>query len=116
MNKYFRQKINKTVILIDMIDTITVTLNLYFQSTILKKIIIHSVFQSTRNIRAFSGIDNTLVYKTSLRKFKRIEITSSICSNNNSMKQEINQRKRNGREKKDYTETKQEDTEQPVGQ
>ena len=32
------------------------------------------------------------------------------------MKQEINQRKRNGREKKDYTETKQEDTEQPVGQ
>lgn len=37
MNKYFRQKINKTtVILIDMIDTITVTLNLYFQNTILK--------------------------------------------------------------------------------
>ena len=78
-----------------LIDTIAVTLNLYFQGTILKKKRIHSVFQCTRNIQAFSGIDNTLVYQTSLKKFKRIEITSSICSNNNNMKQEINHRKRN---------------------
>ena len=83
------------------------------QSTIFKKIIIHSVFQSTRNIRAFSGIDNTLVYKTSLRKFKRIEITSSICSNNNSMKQEINHKKRN--KENNYMEIKQHANKYPVG-
>ena len=35
MNKYFRQKINKTTVIL--IDTIGVTLNLYFQGTILKK-------------------------------------------------------------------------------
>ena len=38
-----------------------------------------------------------LGHKTSLNKFKRIEIISSNCSNHNGMKLEINYRKKNGK-------------------
>ena len=43
----------------------------------------------------FSRIDHILGHKTSLNKFKRIEIVCSILSDHNSMKPEINHRKKN---------------------
>ena len=42
----------------------------------------------------FSRIDHILGHKTRLNKFKRIKIISSIFSNHNGMKLEINRRKR----------------------
>ena len=54
-------------------------------------------------------------HKTSLNKFKSIEIISSIFSTHNDMKLEIKHRKRN--EKKiDYMQTKQHATKKPMGQ
>ena len=46
--------------------------------------------------RTFSRIDHILDYKSSLSKFKKIEIISSIFSNHNTMRLDIN----NKREKK----------------
>ena len=43
----------------------------------------------------FSRMDHILGNKANLNKFKRIEIISSIFSNHNGMKLEINHRKRN---------------------
>ena len=43
---------------------------------------------------AFSRIDHMLDHKTSLDKFKKIEIISSIFSNHNGMKLEINYKKK----------------------
>ena len=45
----------------------------------------------------FSNIDHILGHKANLNKFKSIEITSSTFSDCNGMKQEINQRKRSGK-------------------
>ena len=45
----------------------------------------------------FSRIDHILGHKTSLNKFKRLEIISSIFSNHNGMKLEINHKKKNGK-------------------
>ena len=53
----------------------------------------------------FSKIDHILRHKTSLNKFKRIEIISSIFSDHNNMKLEINNRKKNEK-KKEHVETK----------
>ena len=43
----------------------------------------------------FSRVDNILGHRTSLNTFKRMEIISVICFDHNSMKLEINHRKRN---------------------
>ena len=51
----------------------------------------------------FSRIDYILGHKTSLSKFKRIEIISRIFSDHNVMKLEINHRKKNERKKKKIT-------------
>ena len=45
----------------------------------------------------FSRIDHMQGHKTSLSKFKRIEIISSIFSSHNSMTLEISYRKKNGK-------------------
>ena len=45
----------------------------------------------------FSRIDNVLRHKTSLNKFKKTEIISGIFSDHNSMKLEINYRKKTGK-------------------
>ena len=42
----------------------------------------------------FSGIDHILGHKSSLGKFKKIEIVSSIFSNHNAMRLDINYRKK----------------------
>ena len=43
--------------------------------------------------RTFSRIDHILGHKSNLRKFKKIEIISSIFSDQNTMRLEINYRK-----------------------
>ena len=43
----------------------------------------------------FSRIDHMLGHKTSLDKFKKIEIISSIFSNHNTMRPEINYKEKN---------------------
>ena len=43
----------------------------------------------------FSRIDHILGHKSSLGKFKKIEIISSIFSNHNTMRLDINYRKKN---------------------
>ena len=63
----------------------------------------------------FSRTNHVLGDKTSLNKFKRTEITSSIFSDHNIMKLEINHWKRNEKNKKDYMETKQHATKKPTG-
>ena len=54
----------------------------------------------------FSNIDHKLGNKTSLNKFKRIEIISNIFSDHD-MKPQIYHRKRNKKKKNHYMETKQ---------
>ena len=53
----------------------------------------YTFFSCARGI--FSRIDHMLGHKTSLSKFKKIEITPSIFSNHNTMKLEINYKKKN---------------------
>ena len=45
--------------------------------------------------RTFSRIDHILGHKSSLGKFKKIEIISSIFSDHNAMRLDINYRKKN---------------------
>jgi len=45
------------------------------------------------------GLPSSLGHKTNLNKFKSIEIISSIFSDHNGMKPEINYRKRNKKRK-----------------
>ena len=54
-----------------------------------------TLFSSAHGI--FSRIDHILGQKTSLNKFRRIEILSSILSDHNGIKLEINYRKKNGK-------------------
>ena len=56
--------------------------------------------------RAFSRKEHILVHKSSVRKFKKIEIISSIFSDHNAMRLEIKYRKKNGKKHK-YMEAKQ---------
>ena len=52
-------------------------------------------FSTTHGI--FSRIDHILGHKLNFNKFKSIEIISSIFSDHNGMKLDINHRKRNGK-------------------
>ena len=61
----------------------------------------------------FSRIDHMLGHKVSLGKFKKIEIISSIFSDHNAMRLEINYKKKNCKKHKDI-EDKQYATKQPM--
>ena len=52
----------------------------------------HTFFSSAHRI--FSRIDHTLGHKSSLGKFKKTEIVSSILSDHNAMRLDINYRKK----------------------
>ena len=54
----------------------------------------------------FSRIDHILGHKPNLSKFNKIEIVSSIFSNHNAMRLDINYKKKNSKEHK-YMEIKQ---------
>ena len=93
-----RQKINKaTEILndtIEQLDLIDIFRTYYIDITSKKKNPSEYTFFSSAH-GTLSRIDHTVGHKTSLNKFKSIEIISSIFSDHNGMKLEINHRKRN---------------------
>ena len=96
MDRSSRQKTNKaTEILketIEKLDLIDIFRTLHPKES-------EYTFLSTTH-GAFSRIDHILGHKDNINKFRSIEIISSIFSDHNSMKLEINNRKRN--EKKTY--------------
>ena len=63
----------------------------------------------------FSRVHHILCHQANLNIFKTIEIISSIFSDYNGMKLEINHRKRNEK-KTNYKETKQHAAKKPMGQ
>lgn len=60
----------------------------------------------------FSGIGHILRHKTSLNKFKKVELISSTVFYHNGMKLGIKYIKKTGKNK--YVETKEHDTKQPM--
>ena len=102
MNRSSKQKINKEAqVLNDTIDQIDL-IDIY--RTFHPKVAEYTFFSSAHG--TFSRIDHTLGHKSSLRKYKKIEIVSNIFSDNNAMRLEINYRKRNCKKHK-YMEAKQ---------
>ena len=53
----------------------------------------YTIFSSTHGI--FSRIDNILGHKSNLSKFKKIEIISSIFSDHNALRLDINYKNKN---------------------
>ena len=102
MDRSSKQKINKEKQVInDTIDQIDL-IDIY--RTFHPKVAEYSLFSSTHG--TFSRIDHILGQKSSLRKFKKTEIMSSIFSGHNAMRLEINYRKKNCKKHK-YMEAKQ---------
>ena len=91
MNRSSRQKINKENVVLnntlDQMDLIGL-----FRAFHTKEAE-YTFFASAHG--TFSRIDHILGHKTSLNKFKKTEITSSIFSNHNGMKPEINHKGKN---------------------
>ena len=102
MDRSSGQKINKeTQALNDTIDQIDFT-DIY--RTFHPKTADYTFFSSAH--RTFSRIDNILGHESSLGKFKKIEIISSIFSDHNAMRLEINYREKK-RKKQKHMEAKQ---------
>ena len=76
----------------------------YVYTTFHSKGIEYTYFSFTHG--TFSSIDHTLGHKSSLGKFKKIEIISSVFSNHNAIRLEIDYRKKNSKKHK-YMEAKQ---------
>ena len=91
MDRSSRQKINKeTQAVNDTIDQIDL-IDIY--RTFHPKTADYTFFSSA--YETFSRIDHILGHKSSLSKFKKIEIISSIFSDHNAMRLEINYREKN---------------------
>ena len=91
MDRSSRQKINEgTQTLNDTIDQIDL---ICIYRTFHPKTADYTFFSSAH--RTFSKIDHILGHKSSLGKFKKIEIISSIFSDHNTMRLEINYREKN---------------------
>ena len=102
MDRSSKQKINKeTQALNDTIDQIDLIDN---YRTFHPKVAEYTFFSSAH--RTFSRIDHIFGHKTSLGKFKKIEIVSSIFSDHNAMRLETNYRKKTVKKHK-YMEAKQ---------
>ena len=111
MDRSSRQKTNKpTEILMDTLEKLDL-IDIF--RTLHPKKSEYTFFSSAHG--TVSIIDHILGHKVNLNKFKSIEIISSIFSDHNGMKQEINHRKRNEK-KTDYMEAKQHATKKPMGQ
>ena len=90
MDRSSKQKINKeTQVLNDTIDQIDL---IDIDRTFHPKVAEHTFFSSAHG--TFSRIDHILGHKSSLGKLKKIEIISSIFSDHNTMRLEINYRKK----------------------
>ena len=91
MNRSSKMKINKeTEALNELIDQIEL-IDIY--RTFHLKTADYTFFSSAHG--TFSRIDHILAHKSSLGKFKKIGIISSIFSNHNAMRLEINYREKN---------------------
>ena len=91
MDRSSRQKINKeTQALNDTLDQIDL-IDIY--KTLNLKAAEYTFFSGAH--RTFSRIDHILGHKSSLGKFKKIEIISSVFSNQNTMRLEVNHREKN---------------------
>ena len=102
MDRSSKQKINKeTQALNDTIDQMDL-IDIY--RTFHPKEAEYTFFSSEYG--TFSRTDHILGHKSSLGKFKKIEIISSIFSDHNAMRLEINYRKKNCK-KHNYMEAKQ---------
>ena len=89
MDRLSRKKINKeTQALNDILDQVGL-IDIY--KTFHPKAAEYTFFSSTH--RTFSRIDHILSHKSSLGKFKKIEIILSIFSNHNAIQLEINKKK-----------------------
>ena len=101
MDRSSKQKINKeTQALNDTIDQIDL-IDIY--RTFHSKTAYYTFFSSAH--RTFSRIDHILGHKSSLSKFKKIEIILSIFSDHNTMRLEMNYREKNVKNTK-YMEAK----------
>ena len=102
LDRSSKQKINKeTQALNDTIDQIDLT-DIY--RTFQTKTADYTFFSSVHG--TFSRIDHILGHKSSLSKFKKVEIISSIFSDHNTMRLEINYREKK-RKKRKHMEAKQ---------
>ena len=90
MDRSFGQKISKAT---EILNNIIVIYLIHFLQILQLKKPEYTFFSSAHE--TCSRIDHILGHKTSLDKFKRIEIISSIFSNHNCMELEINHRKEN---------------------
>ena len=90
MDRSYKMKINKET------QALNDTLNKMDLSDIYRafhpKTTEYTLFSSAHG--TFSSIDHILGHKSSLGKFKKIEIISSIFSNNNAMRLDINYREK----------------------
>ena len=85
------QKINKETQALS--DTIDQTEVIDIHRTFHPETADYTFFSSAHG--TFSRIDHTLGHESSLSKFKKIEIVSSIFSNHNAMRLEVNYREKN---------------------
>ena len=93
MDRSSRQKINKeTMALNDRPEQMDLT-DIF--RTVHPKAAEYTFFSSAHG--TFSKIDHILSHKTALNKYKRIEIIPCTLSDHNSMKLEINHRKKSGK-------------------
>ena len=90
MNKSSRQKINKEILFLN--DTLYQIDLVDIYRTFHPKVAEHTFFSSTYG--TFSSIDHMLGHKKSLSKLKKTEIISSIFSDHNTMRLEINCKKK----------------------
>ena len=94
MDRSSKQKINKDIGLNDTIEQIYL-IDIY--RTFHPKVAEYTFFSSAHG--TFSGKDHILGHKSGLRKFKKIEIASSIFTYHNAMRLEINYRKKTVKKK-----------------
>ena len=90
MDRSTKEKINKEIqILNDTIDQLDIDIYRTFQP----KTMNFTFFSSAHG--TFSRIDRILGHKYSLGKFKKIEIVSSLLSDHNAIRFDVNWRKKN---------------------
>ena len=104
-----RQKINKETQTLN--DTLNQMDSIDIYRTFHPKAIEYTFFSSAHG--TFSKIEHILGYKSNLGNFKKIEIISSIFSNHNAIRLEINSKKKTHKKHK-HVETKQHATKQPM--
>ena len=86
MDRSSKQKINKETQVLEEMDLIDIFRTFHPNAEA------YSFFSSSHG--TFSRIDHILDHKSNLSKFKKIEIVSSIFSNHNAMRLDINYKKR----------------------